>query len=263
MSAVDDLSETEVTECAEQLMGAARGAEPIERLVHEPTTVVDGYRIQAATHRLRTDRPVGWKAGCTSSAAQAMLQVESPLAGRYNANAVHDAPAQLLVDDFATAPHLEVEVGLRLAADLDAVPDDPLELAFAVEAFAAIEVVAARLAAFPLIGAAQLVADNVVGGAMVVGDDLGIDADAIRSLDTIPVELAIDGVLEVAATGAEALGHPLAVLTWMIEHARSTGQPLRAGDLVITGTCTGLVPARRGSVHVGRVGDAVAQVAFD
>ena len=257
------LSDAEVTECVEQLMGAARTAVPIERFVHEPTTVDDGYRIQAATHRLRSDRPVGWKAGCTSAAAQAMLQVESPLAGRYHANAVHDAPAQLLIDDFATPPHLEVEVGLRLLADLDGAPADPLELAAIVDVFAAIEVVAARLSAFPLIGAAQLAADNVVGGAMVVGDDLGIGVDAIRSLDTVPVELVIDGELQVAATGAEALGHPLTVLSWMSDHARSAGQPLRAGDLVITGTCTGLVPARRGSVHVGRVGDVAAQLAFD
>lgn len=260
---MDGLSDAEVTECAEQLSGAARGAAPIERLVHEPTTVDDGYRIQAATHRLRVDPPVGWKAGCTSAAAQAMLRVESPLAGRYHANDVHDAPAQLFVDDFATPPHLEVEVGLRLLADVSDAPDDPLELASIVEVFAAIEVVAARLSAFPLIGAAQLAADNVVGGAMVVGDDLRIGVDAVRSLDTMPVELAIDGELQVAATGVEALGHPLTVLSWMFDHARSVGQPLRAGDLVITGTCTGLVPARRGSVHVGRVGDAVAQVAFD
>ncbi len=125
-----------------------------------------------------------------------------------------------------TAPHLEVEVGLRLVADIDGAPLDAMQFTDAVEVFAAIEVAAGRLAAFPMVGAPQLVADNVVGARMIVGPTLGLDAAGIRSLDTIPVTLWIDGEEVADGTGADALGHPLAVLACL------------------------------GASHVGQVGDA-------
>ena len=77
------LTDTQVCEVAEQLAAAAAQIVPVDRLVHEPGSVDDGYRIQAAGLRLLEDRLVGWKAGCTNEAAQQMLQVDGPLVGRY------------------------------------------------------------------------------------------------------------------------------------------------------------------------------------
>lgn len=257
------LTDAQVAEVAAQLAAASQGRSAIDQLASEPGEVADGYRIQEAGHRLHGDELVGWKAGCTSEAAQRMLRVDAPLVGRYRSAHVEQSPAVFAADTFVTAPHLEVEVGLRALRDLTEVPADPLDLADVVEAFAAIEVVAARLAAFPLIGAAQLAADNVIGARMVVGPTLDLTAAGIRDLDTTPVELGIDGVVIASSTGAEALGHPLVVLRLVAAHAVSLGQPIRSGELVITGTCTGLVPARVGADHVGRVGEAEVRVRFD
>ena len=98
---------------------------------------------------------------------------------------------------------------------------------------------------------------------MVVGPTLDLTAAGIRDLDTTPVELGIDGEVVASATGAEALGHPLLVLQLVAAHAASLGHPIRSGELVITGTCTGLVPARVRADHVGRVGAAEVRVRFD
>jgi len=35
------------------------------------------------------------------------------------------------------------------------------------------------------------------------------------------------------------MGHPVTSLTWLINWARERGRPVRAGDVVSTGTCTG------------------------
>ena len=260
---VSPLTDAQVVEAATQLAAAARDRSAVDQLASEPGNVADGYRIQAAGHRLHGDELVGWKAGCTSEAAQRMLRVDAPLVGRYRSAHVEQSPAVFAADTFVTAPHLEVEVGLRALRDLTEIPTDPLDLADVVEAFAAVEVVAARLAAFPLIGAAQLAADNVIGARMVVGATLDLVAAGIRDLDSAPVELIIDGEVTAAATGAEALGHPLVVLRLVAAHAASIGQPIRSGEPVITGTCTGLVPARVGVDHVGRVGEAEVRVGFD
>lgn len=248
------LSDLQIDAVARQLAAASANCVAVETLGAEPTDIATGYAIQEAGHRLHDDPLVGWKAGCTSAMAQQFLGVDTPVAGRYRSTHVLNAPAQVSASEFATAPHLEVEVGLRLLADVDATPLDPFQLADAVEAFAAIEVVSGRLAAFPKVGGPLLVADNVVGGRMIVGPALDLTTDGIRGLDRTSVTLAIDGEDVAAGTGADALGHPLSVLAWLAGHAAERGAPLRAGDLVITGTCTGLVPARPGATHVGRVG---------
>lgn len=251
-----ELTDAQIQGVARQLAESAATTTPVETLGAEPDDIATGYRIQAAGHALHDDRLVGWKAGCTSAVSQQFLGLDAPVAGRYRSEHVLTAPAQVDASEFVTAPHLEVEIGLRLLADIDGAPLDAMQLADAVQAFAAIEVVAGRLGAFPLVGGPALVADNVVGARMIVGPTLDLGLDGVRSLDALPVELWIDGEKVAAGTGADALGHPLRVLSWLAGHAAERGAPLRTGELVITGTCTGLVPARRGADHVGRVGDA-------
>lgn len=252
----NSMTHDQIQAVARQLAEASRTWTPVEALGVDPGSVDSGYLIQDAGHGLHDDELVGWKAGCTSQAAQQFLGVADPVAGRYRSLHVLQAPAAINASEMVTTPHLEVEIGLRLLADIDAAPHDPMVLADSVEVFAAIEVVAGRLAAFPMVPAPQLVADNVVGARMVVGPTLDLDASGIRALDSVSVELHIDGDTVASGTGADALGHPLNVLAWLAGHAAQRNVPLRAGQLVITGTCTGLVPARQGATHIGRVGDA-------
>lgn len=251
-----ELTDVQVEAAARQLSESAETRAAVEMLVVEPADITSAYRIQDAGHAMNDDPLVGWKVGCTSANAQKFLNVDAPVAGRYRSNHVLDSHAQIAVSEFVTAPHLEVEVGLRLLVDIDAPPLDAMQLADAVEAFVAIEVVAGRLAAFPMVGGPLLVADNVAAARMVVGPTLDLDTAGIRALDSTPVTLAIDGEEVAAGTGADALGHPLAVLVWLAGHAADRGMPLRSGELIITGTCTGLVAARAGATHVGRVGDS-------
>lgn len=257
MTGYDD---AEIQFAARQLAQAEQRRIAVETLGVEPQDLADGYRIQQAGHRLHDEPLVGWKVGCTSAMAQRFLGVDTPVSGRYRDTHVLRAPAQISATECATSPHLEVEVGVRLLDDIDEIEPEPMHLADAVEAFAAIEVVAGRLQASPLVPGPLLVADNVIGARMIVGPTLDLDASGLRSLDSLPVTLEIDGEEVAAGTGAEALGHPLNVLAWLAGHAAARGAPLRSGELVITGTCTGLVAARIGSMHVGRVGDATVHL---
>ncbi|MFK7918980.1 MAG: 2-keto-4-pentenoate hydratase [Ilumatobacter sp.] len=250
------MTDAQIGAVARQLAEAARTCTPVEALGVDPGSVAAGYAIQHAGHELHADPLVGWKVGCTSPPAQQFLGVDQPVAGRYRSLHVLEAPASINASEFVTTAHLEVEIGLRLSIDIGAAPADPLDLADAVEVFAAIEVVAGRLGSFPMVPAPQLVADNVVGARMIVGPTLDLDAAGIRGLDTMSVELDVDGVTVAHGVGGDALGHPLNVLAWLAGHAAQHDNPLSSGDLVITGTCTGLVPARQGATHIGRVGTA-------
>lgn len=249
------MTKDQIQAVARQLADASQTRRPIDALGLDPASLEEGYLIQDAGHALYGDELVAWKAGCTSDAAQKFLGVSAPVAGRYRSSHVLETPASLNASELVTTPHLEVEVGFRLLADVDQPPNDPMQLADSVEAFAAIEVVGGRLSSFPAVPAPQLVADNVVAARMVVGSTLLLDAAGIRALDTISIELGIAGETVASGVGAAVLGHPLNVLAWLAGHAVDRGAPLRAGHLVITGTCTGLIAARQGEIHIGRVGD--------
>lgn len=250
----NELTDAQIEAVARQLAESADTSAAVERLGVEPEDVATAYRIQDAGHRIHGDTLDGWKIGCTSATAQELLGVDGPVTGRYRSDHVLSAPAQISASEFPSTPYLEVEVGLRLLTDVDAAPLDAMQLADAVEAFAAIEVVAGRLAAFPMVGGPLLIADNVAAARMIVGPTLDLDAAGVRALDATPVTLTIDDDDVASGTGADALGHPLTVLAWLAGHAAGRGTPLRAGQLVITGTCTGLNAMRIGATHVGRVG---------
>lgn len=113
-----------------------------------------------------------------------------------------------------------------------------------------------------VVGAPSLIADNAVASAIVHGERIDLNEAQIRGLGTMPVSLQIDDAGIAAGTGAMALGHSLNALHYAAGMAITWGSPIRAGELVITGTCTGLVPCTTRTRAVGRFDSATVGVAF-
>lgn len=228
-----------------------------------PDTVADGYAIQHAWHRL-DEMPLGpWKAGATSLVAQELLGIDAPFIGRPPADAVLPSGIQIsLAERFVGRAGIEVEVGLIAHHDLVAIPDDPLDLAESVDVVPCFEIVNSRFTDITAVGAPSLIADNAIAAMIVCAEPLRLGTDEIRRLDELPVALDVDGDERVAATGAMALGHPLSVLHVVATMAIGWGTPIRAGELVITGTCTGIVAPHSGMTIVGRFGDEVVTASF-
>ena len=66
--------------------------------------------------------------------------------------------------------------------------------------------------------------------------------------------LVINGEERARGDGARALGDPLNVLVWLANHLARRGITLEAGEVVTTGTCTGLEHVYAGDVIVGDFG---------
>ncbi len=64
-----------------------------------------------------------------------------------------------------------------------------------------------------------------------------------------------DGEAVADGVGANALGDPLNVLEWTANHLSALGDGIRAGEVVSTGTCTGLTPIAPGETLVADFGD--------
>ncbi len=218
-----------------------------------PDTLAQGYALQDRLAERLGQATVGWKVGATNAPVQRALGLVEPFAGRLLADHVHRSPATLDLARYVHTPALECEIGLRLGNDLDQGPFTAASVAAAVAAVVpTIEIVETRFADRFAVGPASLMADNGVAADLVVGDDITDWQDL--DLATVGLRLVVDGTEVAAGTGAEALGNPLESLAWLATHQLARGVPLRAGDLVSTGTCTGAVPAVAGSVAVNDAG---------
>jgi 2-keto-4-pentenoate hydratase len=111
-----------------------------------------------------------------------------------------------------------------------------------------IEVVETRLADWrdsPLL--AQL-ADLQSHGGLVLGAARAL-SPAELDLRTVEAYLAFDGQPVASTRGANPAGDIWRLLGWLARHCAQRGQPLRAGQVVTTGSCTGMLFAPEGA-HV-------------
>ena len=192
---------------------------------------LDAYRVQALV--AETLGPVvGWKVGRKSPQAEPIC---APLfASRMNPS------GQTLSRDAFRLWRIEAELAFRLARDLPPVgkPRSRDEVLAAVgEVHAVFEIVDSRYAAWPNIAPAMLLADLLSHGAMVIGSS--VPMPAASAFETVSARLAIDGTCVVDGGGNPA-GDILELLVWLANHPAPSGRSLRAGDLVTTGSFTGL-----------------------
>ncbi len=211
-----------------------------------PLTIPDGYRMQDALVALMGDAVVGWKIGSTSKKAQAIVGTTGPFAARILASNFHASPAVLRADAFFMRA-LEAEFAFRLGADLPA-RDAPYGrdevMAAAGALHPAIEISDSRFTDWSKAGAPSLIADNGNEGQVIFGDPV----EDWRDLD-LPghrVAMIVNGETVAEGCGANVLGDPVEALVWLANDQRERGHGLRAGQVVITGSCTGVNMAEAG-----------------
>lgn len=109
----------------------------------------------------------------------------------------------------------------------------------------AIEVPDSRYNDFTRVGAAQLIADVACACWFVIGAATRADWRAI-DLAQHGVVAYRNGALAGEGSGVNVLSDPRVALTWIANELIAYGDGLRAGDVVITGTCLTPVPVSAG-----------------
>ena len=250
------MTPNQIQDAVARLIEARRTGAPLAGLpaTCRPATMADGYAIQEAFVQSFGQPVAGWKVGCTAAASQRLFGIEEPFYGPVLAPLVFSSPAELPAADFPMRG-IECEFAFQLAADFEPreQPYRPDEAAERVSApIPAIEVVSPRLDHPVKHGAPTAVADCGVNGALV----LGAPTFEWQTLDLAnhEVRLEIDGEARAAGTGALVLGHPLNVLAWFVNRYTASGRTLPAGQIVSTGTTTGLLILEPGQTAVGDFG---------
>jgi 2-keto-4-pentenoate hydratase len=79
---------------------------------------------------------------------------------------------------------------------------------------------------------------------------LGANRTPLADLDLRPLamSLALNGTSASAGTGADCLGDPLDALAWLANAVRELGDPLLAGEVVLTGALGPMVTVGAGDV---------------
>ena len=246
---------------AQHLMTARRSRTILPALPADcrPSSVDEGYAIQAAFRDLWPEKVAGWKVGATALTVQAMFKVGHPFYGPIFEPSVHASPAKPRAADHFHLT-IESEFVFRLAKDLPAQPGGhtKAEISAAFDAvLPGLEIVGGRYPGLTSTEIANVIADCAGNEGLVMGKPISgwREADLIAQRVRLEVNTRIVG----DGSGADVLGSPVRVLEWLVADMSRRGISLVAGQVVSTGTCTGVVsigPGEKAVADFGPFGQA-------
>lgn len=246
------LSDEVRVQLAADLAQAERSRVPMTPLTdgNPDIDVVDAYEIQLINIRQRVAegaRVIGHKVGLSSKAMQDMMGVDEPDYGHLldEMEVFENVPVK---SSNFLYPRVEVEVGFILADDLPGAGCTEEDVLAATAAFApAIELIDTRITNWQ-IKLCDTIADNASSAGWVLGEARVSPKDIdIRNIDAV---LTNHGEVVAEGRSDAVLGNPVTAVAWLARKVESFGVRLKAGDIVLPGSCTRAIDAPPGSDFV-------------
>ena len=237
----------DVEALASRLIAARHSGNRIAALspAEAPATAAEGYALQDKILQRLGIAIAGWKVGASSPDAE-------PQAGPILADRLKASPAS-----FALPPNafrtVEAEIAFRVGRDLptraqpyaaDEVWDAMASLHVGIEILESSFVDRRKIPEHAVLG------DLLNNGGYAYGAALS-DWRAL-DLATPQAILFFDGNEIRRAKAGTPGGHPKRLVTWLANHAAARGTPLKRGDIVTTGSHTGMIDAMPGTEVTAR-----------
>ncbi len=256
MNALDILHSVKISRAAELLAWARKSATRLPPLPPDltPRDLNEAYEIQSAAALLRPMPHAGFKLGLTNEEAQRAADTFAPIVGRLGLPDIHRGPAKIALPE----NHLrivEAEVIFEIGRDLPAgyAPFSEQRVRASLSrAFAGIELCNTRFDTSVEPSLACVVADNGNADLIVVGDAL-TEGD-LDSLGNLSVTLRRRGKPDIHGSTQKVLGNPLRALTWLANWLARRGESLKRGQLISSGSCTGMTEVAADEVVVASFG---------
>ena len=211
------------------------------------------YRVQDVNTRRALAagrRLVGRKIGLTAVAVQKQLGVDQPDYGMLFADMAL-ADGEEVSRKRLIQPKVEAEVAFVMGRDLDQEQPTIADVLRAVDyCIPAIEIVDSRVADWK-IKIVDTIADNASAGMFV----LGCQPKLVGSLDLRLCGMVIESKGEPICVGAGAacMGNPVVAVLWLARTMARVGRPLKAGDVVMSGSLGPMTPVAWGDVVEARI----------
>lgn len=259
------LSKTQITQFGTELYEAwavGRAVKPITD--QQPAiTIHEAYQIQLETVRLRLaagSRVVGKKIGVTSKAVMEMLKVDQPDFGHLLSDMAYKDGAVVSLDR-TLVPRGEGEIAFVMKRELigpGLTNADVLDATdYVVPCF---EIVDSRIKDWK-IKIQDTVADNGSSFAYVLGEAVANP----REIDLIYVSMVLEknGEIIGTGTGAATMGDPVTAVTWLANTLGRLGIPLRAGEIILSGSLSIMFPVAPGdSIRMSLAGIGSCSATF-
>ena len=228
------MRETSINQAASMLMAVRQGGPRLANLgAAAPTTEAASWAVQQEVLRRMGGGIGGYKCAAPPGKPSS--------GGIMAASGIKAAPCRWAVPA-GEKIGIETEICFRLGQDLPAraKPYSQEEVLDAVVGcFPAIELVSSRYQDPKAVSPAEAMADSIAHAGLVFGAD--VPDWRLRDLGTLTVRQSCGGQVQVEKVGGNPSGHPFVPLVWLANHLPSIGLQLRAGQLVTTGSCTGLL----------------------
>ena len=252
------LTEDQIQTLAAELHASEQSRQQVEHFSKRfaGMSVEDGYRISRAWVVLQLNegrKVIGHKIGLTSRAMQISSQIDEPDYGTLldsmlftcTPGQVLSIPARRFI-----APRVEVELAFILKADLKG-PHVDVEQVLAATDYVtpAIEIIDARIEQFDrhtrvMRKVYDTISDNAANAGIVIGAGR---ADA-RAIDRawVGAILRQNGAVEETGLAAGVQGDPAIGIAWLANKLAPWGEALAAGQIVLAGSFTRPVAAKKG-----------------
>jgi 2-oxopent-4-enoate/cis-2-oxohex-4-enoate hydratase len=242
------MDKAKIQHYGDELYQALLGRKAVDPLTdREPSiTIEDAYQIQLRMIQRRLDAGetiVGKKIGVTSKIVMQMLEVNQPDFGQMTSGMVFSEGEAIRADSMI-APRAEAEVAFVLKSDLmgpGVTAADVLRATdFVVPCF---EIVDSRIRDWK-IKIQDTVADNASCGVLTLG---GVRKSP-RQLDLALAGMVLEKNGEIISTsaGAAVQGSPVNAVAWLANTLGRLGIGLKAGEIILSGSQSPLVPVKAG-----------------
>ena len=249
------LSETDRKKAAQLLLTAERERKPVVQLskTWPDITFEDAYAIQGLVQnqKIKEGRKlIGHKVGLTSKAMQRSSEINEPDYGHLLDDMIIADGAKIPHENFCI-PRVEVELAFVLGKPLKGPGVGVTDVLRATEyVVPSLEIVDARVQNPRKIF--DTISDNGAAAGIVLGGrPVGpMDVD-LRWVGGI---MYVNGEIEETGLAAGVLGHPAMGVAWLANKLGQHGVPLEAGHLVLSGSFTRVVFAKKGDTLHGDFG---------
>jgi len=224
-------------------------------LTREPEiTIEDAYKIQLRMIERRVqagEKIVGKKIGVTSKPVQDFLGVYQPDFGQLTSGMVYQEGEDIDLGKLIQ-PKAEAELAFVLKEDLIGPGITAMDVIRATDYVSpCFEIVDSRITDWK-IKIQDTVADNASCGVYVIGKTRGDP----RKLDITLAGMVLEknGELFSTSVGAAVQGSPANAVAWLANTLGSLGIPFRAGEVILSGSQSALIPVVDGDELVCTVG---------
>ena len=225
---------------------------PVRDLIGE-TDMVSAYKVQEINTALRIKegaRVIGSKIGLTAPVVQKQFGIDQPDFGRLWDDKEIANGGELSVTEVMQG-RVEVELGFVLGRDLNQGSMTSVDVISAVDyVLPCIEVVGSRIKDWN-IKITDTIADNASASHWVIGHK----PTRLHDIDLLNCKMVMKNKNKIVSKGVgkNCLGSPINAVLWLAKKMQSIGQPLKAGDLILSGALGPMVSISSGDHYMASI----------